>query len=63
MRAGIIYCPKCNRKLGSYNGKGTIPKVIDCQNCKIRTVFDPQTGKTEVKPIPERATASGKTFY
>lgn len=63
MTAGKIYCPNCNRKLGSYDGRGTIPKVIDCKDCKKRVVFNPETGKTEVVKIPSRSTSSGKTFY
>ena len=63
MTAGKIYCPICNKKLGSYDGRGTIPKVIDCKDCKKRVVFNPETGKTEVMNIPSRNTASGKTFY
>lgn len=63
MSKGIIYCPKCYRKLGSCSEKATIPKVVDCKECKKRIVYNPVTGNTEVNPIPARPLASGKTFY
>ena len=63
MSKGIIYCPKCYRKLGSCSEKATIPKVVDCKECKKRIVCDPVSKNIEVKPIPARSTASGKTFY
>lgn len=63
MVSKIIYCPGCNRKLGSCDSRTTIPKVIDCKECKKRVVYNPVSKNIEVKPIPERITSSGKTFY
>jgi hypothetical protein len=63
MATKIIYCPGCHRKLGSCDSRTTIPKVIDCKECKKRIVCDPVSKNIEVKPIPARSTASGKTFY
>ena len=63
MATKIIYCPGCHRKLGSCDNRTTIPKVIDCKECKKRVVYNPVSKNLEVKPIPARSTASGKTFY
>lgn len=63
MATKIIYCPECSRKLGSCDSKTTIPKIIDCKECKKRVIYYPSNKKTEIKPIPERITSSGKTFY
>lgn len=59
----IIYCPECSRKLGSCDSKTTIPKVIDCKECKKRVIYYPVNKKTEIKPIPKRSASSGKTFH
>ena len=57
-----IYCPNCNRKVGRYDGRGTMNKYIKCRKCKKMICFYPDGNKTEVKPMPPRATASGMTF-
>lgn len=63
MSKGVIYCPSCYRKLGTCSERATIPLVIDCKECKKRIVYNPVTGSREIKPIPQRNLASGKTFY
>lgn len=57
-----IFCPKCKGKLGEYDYKSTIPKVIDCRKCNRRVVYYMDIDKTEIKDIPPRNTASGKRF-
>lgn len=59
----IIYCPSCGRKIGAYDGKSTIDKIMDCKKCQKRVVYRVTTEEREVKIIPARATSSGKTFY
>lgn len=58
-----IYCPSCGRKSGTYDGKSTIDKIMDCKKCHKRIIYRVATGKIEIKSIPVRATSSGKTFY
>lgn len=63
MTETTIYCPRCGRKLGTYDGKATTDKIIDCKKCRKRIVYRVATGERELKDIPVRATSSGKTFY
>lgn len=57
-----ICCPKCKSKLGTHDGRSTIPKVIDCRKCDKRVVYTPEKG-TVLKDIPKRNTSSGVTFH
>jgi hypothetical protein len=57
-----IYCPKCKRKVGTHDGRSTIPKVIDCRKCRKRVIYTPENG-TVLKDIPKRNTSSGVTFH
>lgn len=57
-----IYCPKCNTKVGVYDGKSSINVVTRCKKCNKRVVYYVETGETVVKPIPSRTTSSGMTY-
>ena len=57
-----IYCPKCNTKVGVYDGKSSINVIADCRYCKKRVIYDVETGETKAKDIPQRNTSSGMTF-
>lgn len=59
----IIYCPKCGRKVATWDGKSTINLIVHCKKCKKRIVYHVDTGNTEIKNIPPRTTSSGMTFY
>ena len=61
--ADTIYCPKCKRKLGTHDGRSTIPKIIDCRKCNKRVVYHVESGETEIKDIPQRNCSSGVTFH
>lgn len=61
--ADTIYCPKCKRKLGTHDGRSTIPKIIDCEKCQKRVVYHVDSGETEIKDIPQRNCSSGVTFH
>lgn len=58
-----IYCPRCGRKVATYDGRSTINVIANCKKCKERVVYHVDTGETEIKPIPPRNTSSGMTFY
>ena len=60
--AKTILCPSCKRKLGTHDGRSTIPKVIDCRKCNKRIVYSPENGIV-VRQIPERNSSSGVTFH
>lgn len=57
-----IYCPKCNRRVASWDGKSTINIVAKCEKCKKLVVFRPDTMTTIQKDLPYRATSSGMTY-
>lgn len=58
-----IYCPQCGRKIGTYDGKSTINKIMDCRNCHKRIIYHVKTDEVEVKKIPVRSSSSGITFH
>lgn len=57
-----IYCPKCGMKLGTYDGKSTINKILKCKECHRRVVYHVDTGETEIKLLPRRDSLSGKRY-
>lgn len=58
-----IYCPSCGRRVATYDGRSTMNVVAKCKKCQKRIVYYADTGETELKSIPQRATGSGMTFY
>ncbi len=56
------YCPQCNLKVGTYDGRSTINHICRCRNCNKRIVYHVDSGKVEVKEIPKRVCSSGMTF-
>ena len=62
-RQKIIYCPGCNRKVGTWDGRSTMNVIANCRKCNKRVVYRIETGKMEIKPIPPRNCSSGMIFY
>lgn len=58
----VVYCPRCGRKVGTYDGKSSINFIGKCKNCRKQVVYDIETRKTIIKPLPKRQTSSGVTF-
>lgn len=58
----IIYCPKCFRKLGEYDGRTTINVAVICRNCRREIIYDVSSGATLSKRLEPRKTSSGVTF-
>lgn len=63
MKEKKIICPLCKRVIGTYDGKSTTNKVVDCRKCRKRIVYYVANGVTKVRPIPPRNCSSGITFY
>lgn len=59
----VIICPSCLRKVGTYDGRSTINFAARCPRCNKRVIYNIKTGMTELKPLAERTTGSGMTFY
>nr|DAG43246.1 MAG TPA: cysteine-rich protein [Bacteriophage sp.] len=58
-----IYCPRCNRRVGEWDGRSTTNVIVSsCKKCRKRIVYHVDTGKTEVSKMPLRNTSSGMTF-
>ena len=58
-----IKCPKCERIVMFYDGKGKIPLKVKCKHCDKLVVFDPKDGSTKITNVPKRAQSSGVMFY
>lgn len=57
-----IYCPKCNRKVGIYDGKSMIDKEYGCHKCKKMVILRTEDMTIETAPWPKRTSASGMTY-
>lgn len=58
-----IYCPRCGRKTGTHDGKGTLYAEKKCSNCNKLVIYKPDTKETITRKLPPRATSSGMRFY
>lgn len=58
-----IYCPKCRRKVATWDGRSTINISVKCKKCNKLIVYDIENEKTIIKEIPQRTTSSGMRFY
>ena len=58
-----IYCPKCGRKVATWDGRSTINISAKCKKCNKLVVYNVENEKTEIKAIPPRTTSSGMRFY
>ena len=58
-----IYCPKCGRKVTTWDGRSANNISVKCKKCKKLVVYDIENEKTKIKEIPQRETSSGMRFY
>lgn len=58
----IVYCPKCKRKVATWDGRSTIDVIVNCRKCNKRVIYRVATGETEIKIIPARGSSSGITI-
>ena len=58
-----IYCPKCGRKVATWDGRSTINISAKCKKFNKLVVYDVENEKLEIKNIPQRTTSSGMIFY
>jgi transposase-like protein len=57
-----IYCPRCKRKVGIWDGKSTLNVKTRCEKCKKTILFRVETKETEFVANNARKTSSGVTF-
>lgn len=58
-----IYCPKCGRKVATWDGKSTIDIQVKCNKCKKLVVYKIDSEKAIIKDLPERSQSSGMRLY
>ena len=57
-----IYCPKCGKKVGPYDGRSSSNLVTRCKDCRKQIVYYVETGDIKVKPLPQRQVSGGVTY-
>ena len=58
-----IYCPRCGRKVGIWDGRSTMNISVKCNKCNKLVVYSVENEKAEIKEIPQRSTSGGMRFY
>lgn len=58
-----IFCPKCHRKVGTYDGRSTIDFMARCKTCNKQVVYHIKTKEIEIKPLPLRNRNNGRASY
>lgn len=58
-----IYCPRCGRKVCTWDRKSTIHPMAKCKKCNRLVIYRIDTGETEIRDMPERTTGSGMMFW
>ena len=58
-----IYCPRCGRKVTTWDGRSTNNISVTCKKCNKLVVYDVENEKSEIKTIPQRTTSGGMRFY
>jgi hypothetical protein len=62
MKEMKVYCPRCKRKVASWDGKSKINVKVMCRNCKKTVLFHVDTKETEIIASDVRGASSGVTF-
>ena len=58
-----IYCPKCERKVATWDGRSTNNISVKCKKCNKLVVYDVESEEVKIKAIPQRPTSGGMRFY
>lgn len=58
-----IYCPKCGRKVATWDGRSTINVLAKCNKCNKLVVYNVENERAEIKKIPPRTSSGGMIFY
>lgn len=57
-----VYCPKCGRKVATWDGKSKINIIVICKKCNKRVVFHVDTMETDIKDLLPRECGSGLRY-
>lgn len=55
-----VLCPKCGKKVATYDGRSTMNVLTRCTKCRKRVIFHVDTKQTTISNIPPSNTSSGK---
>ena len=58
----VMYCSKCKKRVGAWDGKSTIDVICKCTRCNKRIIYHVASGVTETKELPPRTSSSGVNF-
>lgn len=58
-----IYCPKCGRKVATYDGRQTINPIGKCKKCNKLVEYNIMSRKTFFRKNIEMTSSAGKTFF
>lgn len=58
-----IYCPRCNHKVATYDGKSKIDIIVKCTTCRRNVVYNIEEDMVTLKKVPKRTQSSGMRFY
>lgn len=59
MKSKTIYCPRCKRKVGAYDGRSTFTMTYSCRKCGKRISFNSEDDEIKIKDRPQREVSSG----
>lgn len=58
-----IYCPKCGRKVATWDGRSKNNVSSKCSKCRKLVVYDTETKEVKLMKVPPRIASSGMRFY
>ena len=58
-----IYCPKCGRKVATWDGRSKNNVSAKCSKCKKLVVYDTEIKEVKLVDVPPRIASSGMRFY
>lgn len=58
-----IYCPRCGRKVATWDGRTSMNIEANCRKCNKRIVYYPATDEVVRKDMPPRMASSGMRFF
>ena len=58
-----IYCPKCGRKVATWDGKSRNYVSAKCSKCRKLVVYDTEIKEAKLMKVPPRIASSGMRFY
>ena len=58
-----IYCPKCGRKVATWDGRSKNNVLSKCSKCRKLVVYDTEIKEVKLMEVPPRIASSGMRFY